>query len=337
MKIGIKCPVRIDFTGGFTDVNPFCANTEAHHINAAINSHVNIVIEPRNDGKFLIDSPNGKFIYPSFKKLKLDNKQRLISTAYEFFSFTKGVNLYISTEIPSGAGLGTSGALSAALVAGLYTINSGKPQKNNLGDLAVIASKIENAAGNISGLQDCFAAVFGKINQFSFYKDAWKIDPLNLSNEAIDILESRLLIAYPGGSRMSGKIVKKIMVEYTHGNHLVSDTLNSLNELSTELYFALKSIDLNCLVKLTKRILLLQEKLYPKMVTPKHKKLLKKLGVPKIGCKLLGGGGPGACILILCSTENAYKYSLSTLVEAEYQKIPVKIARDGIKINFLKP
>ncbi len=335
MKIKVKCPVRIDLTGGFTDVYPFYVKMEAHHINAAINSYVKIIIEPRNDGKFLVTSPDNKFEYPSFKKLEMDEKQKLISTAYKFFSFTKGANLSILLDVPSGAGLGTSGALSTALVAGLYAIKVGKSPKDNLGNLAMTASKIENTAGNLSGSQDHLASVFGKINQFSFYRDEWSRVPIQLPSGAIKVLESLLLIGYPGGRRTSGDIVTEVMTKYKSGDRNVSEALNGLNDLSTKIHSALKETDLARLAKLFRKVIYFQQKLSPSIIGVEHKELIEDLKIfPDIGYKMLGGGGPGACVLILSSNKEGYDRVSKILEELRYKKIPVKIASDGIKINF---
>ena len=79
-EISVRCPVRIDLAGGWSDVPAYCNLKSGEVVNVAINHYVT--------AKKIID------------------KNRRMTVQY-------------STEIPIGCGLGTSGAMNVALLAAI--------------------------------------------------------------------------------------------------------------------------------------------------------------------------------------------------------------------------
>ena len=79
-EISVRCPVRIDLAGGWSDVPAYCNLKSGEVVNVAINHYVT--------AKKIID------------------KNRRMTVQY-------------STEIPIGSGLGTSGAMNVALLAAI--------------------------------------------------------------------------------------------------------------------------------------------------------------------------------------------------------------------------
>ena len=79
-ELSVRCPVRIDLAGGWSDVPAYCNSKSGEVVNVAINHYVT--------AKKMID------------------KNRRMTVQY-------------STEMPIGSGLGTSGAMNVALLAAI--------------------------------------------------------------------------------------------------------------------------------------------------------------------------------------------------------------------------
>ena len=336
ITIETKCPARIDFTGGFTDVSPFRDRMKAIHINSAVDLYIQVRIKTRHDNRIFIHSPSEKIRkeFSSFSKLSKDVKYNFIATAMDTFSLRGGINIKIMSEIPTGIGLGSSGAFWVALVAALYLLSAHKKVIRNYGELAAKASDMENAAGFLGGRQDQFASVFGNINHFEFHQATWRVQPITLSKNKIKTLESHLIIAYRGGKRASSEIVTSVLSAYMSNHKNTYNVLKNLNGLAPEIELALRNMNLRLLAQLLDKVRVLQEKLYAGIIDKPNKRVIQRLShIPGVGSKMLGGGGNGACILVLSAINDVRPLVFSVLKEAQYTIMPVRITSYGLQVK----
>lgn len=330
--------MRVDFTGGFTDVAPFRNEKKAIHINATIDLYVRVKIKTRRDSIFAIYSPIEETPreFTSFRELSKDSRYKFITTALRTFSLIRGMDIIIITEAPMGVGLGSSGAFGVAFISACYLLRSQNKIISNHGEIAAIASDVENRAGLLGGRQDQFAAAYGGINRFEFFKNTWNVYQVSLNGNQIKKLESCLIIAHPGGRRMSSDIVSSVFSRYSQDSRRTYNVLESLNNFAFDIESALKDFNLQNLAKSFENVRLLQKRLHPGIVNNSHRLLIKELtNVPGVGSKMLGGGGSGACILIICPI-NGTKAVVSKILKArKYNIIPTRITRIGLrsKIN----
>lgn len=310
----IDCPTRIDFTGGFTDVVPFRNERSAHHVNLAIESRIFVTLKSRNDSELHIVSSGIAIAEKRMEQLDATIPRTLISHLLQKMPSQCGLDISICSYAPIGAGLGTSGSLTTALLAGLRILHDGPESITDLGRLAMDAVETGNSAGMLGGCQDEFAAAFGNLNYFSFTRDSWEVLPLELSAEKLEMLESHVIIAYPGGNRISGNIVRHVMSAYEKGDSLVSGALHNLNQYATEVRKAFINCNWQELLRLVREIRHEQQKLHPLMIDKKTEHVVAELErYSGIGVKLLGGGGPEACILVVCGSDHEFALSQSLL------------------------
>lgn len=237
------CPARVDFTGGFTYVLPFRAKQWVTHVNLAIDLPVSVAIETIEDKAIQIKDgvSNYSESFPSCESIP-DNRFSLIKTALRKFSINDGICIATDSNAPSGAGLGTSGALTVALVAALTAL-TGKTSPKRSTDLAALGAEVEQRAGGLAGLQDQFAAAVGGLNAFRFYNSKHSMEPVHLSDHQSKEMERHIFILYPGGKRHSTDIVTDVMNAYSNGDLATNNALNSLNSLAPGILSALKSMD----------------------------------------------------------------------------------------------
>lgn len=333
-----SCPARIDFTGGFTDVMPFRATQWVDHINLAIDLPVEVTLEPRSDGLIVLKNKRANINIAFASVDEIEERFSLIKAALKLFGVGSGLTITVDSHAPNGAGLGTSGALSVALAAAL-TVFVDRELPNNKAELAVTAAEIERMSGTLGGLQDQFAAAMGGLNLFRFYGSEYSSERINLSDQRIKELEQHVLVLYPGGSRRSTDIVTGVMKDYSRGNPVISNALSSLNKLAPKVLGAIESAWWEELSSLLENVGEQQIILHHDIINDGNQKVINDLNKESIkGIKLLGGGGSGACLLVVSLNDVARK-SIEDVSRANgVDVIPVRYAKDGIQVkveNFI--
>lgn len=228
MIIRSKAPLRIGFAGGGSDVSPFSDLYGGAILNATISMYAYATIQPRRDGKIILNSldKNTRIEYTSAEELEIDNKFELAKGVYnriikEFKKKPLSFELTTSVDAPPGSGLGTSSTLVVTIL-GAFA----EWLKLPLGeyDLAHLAYEIErNDLGMAGGKQDQYAATFGGVNFMEFYKDDKVIvNPLRVNSKYLNELAYNLVLYYTETSRLSSKIIK------TQSNNVIKNVVPSI-------------------------------------------------------------------------------------------------------------
>lgn len=89
------------------------------------------------------------------------------------------------------------------------------------------------------------------------------------------------------------------------------------------------------LVRLVREIRHGQQKLHPLMIDKKTEHVVAELErYSGIGVKLLGGGGPEACILVVCGSDHESALSRSLLKKYGHYILPVRVAKKGLQYTI---
>ena len=197
-----RSPLRITLGGGGTDLPSYYKEHGGFLIAAAIDKYVYAtVMRPFKPGIFLkysslenvknVDEVIHPIIRESLKIMKLRTPQIEITTL---------------ADIPSGTGLGSSGAFTTALLKSLFTHYKKTLHPRELAELACFI-EIEKLNEPI-GKQDQYISAFGGITEFKFNQDG-SVDasPLEISIETLHKLEDNLLLFFTGTSRSASAIL----------------------------------------------------------------------------------------------------------------------------------
>jgi D-glycero-alpha-D-manno-heptose-7-phosphate kinase len=215
MIIRSKAPLRLGLAGGGTDVAPFSELYGGAILNATISMYAYASIQPRNDGRIILNSMDKKEFYnlDSSDQLAIDGNLDLHKGIYNRIvrDFTKkSLSFELSTYVdaPPGSGLGTSSTLVVAIV-GAFAEWLNLPMGEY--DLAHLAYEIErNDLGMAGGKQDQYAATFGGVNFMEFYKDDNVIvNPLRIREKYLDELSHNLVLYHTATSRLSSSIIEQ--------------------------------------------------------------------------------------------------------------------------------
>jgi len=297
-------PLRLGLGGGSSDLAPFVRRYGGEVLNATINKCVHATLVPNDSDQILLRSEDYGITreYDSSKALPYDDELDLVCAVINRVRGTKeynvpksGFDIYLRSDAPPGAGLGTSSTVVVAIL-GLFNewcnIHMGNYQ------LAHLAWEIERVDMKMAGgKQDQYSAVFGGFNLMYFRQnDEVLIVPLKVPRSTLLELQNNLLLVYSGKTHKSGEII-------------MSQTPNSLEKFNWILH--IKNIAQAMVEDLLAKDLenfgelLSMEWLYKKRLSSKtSNEYLEKLAnaameAGSIGLKITGAGG-GGMFLIYC-------------------------------------
>ena len=213
MIIRSKTPLRLGLAGGGTDVSPYSDIYGGAILNATISMYAYATIEPRDDGKIVLEAVDRqeRVELKAENLLEINDKFDLLKGVYNKIvsNFSKKpLSFKLSTYVdaPPGSGLGSSSTLVVAILGAFV-----EWLKLPLGeyDIAQLAYEIERVDLKMTGgKQDQYAATFGGFNFMEFYKhDKVIVNPLRVNANHINELEHNLLLYYNNTSRISSEII----------------------------------------------------------------------------------------------------------------------------------
>ena len=214
MIIRSKAPLRLGLAGGGTDVAPYSDIYGGAILNATVNMYAYATIQPRTDGKIILNSldNDSKLEYKSTKYLEIDGRFDLAKGVYnrvvkDFVGKKLAFELTTFVDAPPGSGLGTSSTLVVAIL-GAFAEWLSLPLGEY--DLAHLAYEIERVDLNMAGgKQDQYAATFGGVNFMEFFKeDKVIVNPLRIKPVYLNELAFNLLLYYTETSRLSSRIIE---------------------------------------------------------------------------------------------------------------------------------
>jgi len=234
-----KAPLRLGLAGGGTDLPIYADRHGGACLNATINMYAMASIHPRVDGRIELISADFKqsLEIESREQLAIDGTLNLLKGVYnrmvrdyagEALSFT----LITDANVPIGSGLGTSSAVTVAVL-GAFREWLNLP----LGEyeLADLAFQIERVDLELSGgKQDQYAATFGGVNFMEFNDGDVIVNPLRIKREYLLELESNLLLYFTGTSRFSAEIIEE-KTRALQSDEAIMDRMHTLKDLAFEM------------------------------------------------------------------------------------------------------
>lgn len=274
--ISARAPTRIDFVGGWTDVQPFCEKQAGLVINAAVGVHAHVVVEETETAT----ESNDKFVRAACKR----------------FALTQ-VRVVLTSDAPLGSGLGGSGAVGVALVAALARYAKVDLSRS---EIAELAHDIEvRDLGVIGGKQDQYAAAFGGFLALTFLGDTVSIEPLALAPERVQELEARSVVVYTGQSRVSGNIHANVRDAFLAHNPDTLGALAAIRRVASAYRTTLQDGRLDDLGELLNENWDAQKQLHPSTTNATVDHFFRTAGgAGALGGKALGAGG-GGCLYFL--------------------------------------
>ena len=198
-----RAPTRITLGGGGTDLRSYYSKYGGFLIAGAINKYCTVLANRR-----FYDNIRLSYSQMEIKDRVADIEHRIFRAALELLSIEEGIELHSTADIPANCGLGTSSSFTVALLNALHTY---RRDFVNQKQLAEEACHIEiDMLGEPIGKQDQYVAAFGGLTCLTFEKsgDAL-VEPLLISHEALDQLESNIVMFFTGKERRASDILSE--------------------------------------------------------------------------------------------------------------------------------
>ncbi len=314
MKYISQAPLRIGLAGGGTDVSPYCDLHTGAVLNATINRYANVILIPRDNKKVVFHNINSGLRIEFDASGHLEDYPELTlqigvynRICREFSDEPLSCEIINSIDVPSGSGLGSSSALTVALIGAFV-----EWLKLPLGeyDIAQLAVNIERVELNmIGGQQDQYASTFGGFNFMEFYDNKRVIvNPLRIKPTSLKEIEFHLLMFYTHTRRESSKIIETQKSNVENNATGVLDATHQLKDQAYKMKEAILKDNFSLIGELLQSGWENKKKLAAGISNEKIEDIYKAaIDAGALGGKISGAGG-GGFIIFYCP--GVLKYSL---------------------------
>jgi D-glycero-alpha-D-manno-heptose-7-phosphate kinase len=289
-----KAPLRLSFSGGGSDVSPYCDEYGGCVLSTTIGMYAMGSLAVREDNQVSIFSVDYDELvkYELGSEINEGDKLSFLRAVIRRLNPPRGLNLYMHSDAPPGTGLGSSGTISA-LIVGL--INRAFNLMLTKYDMAKIAYEVEHDdLGRAVGQQDHYAAVFGGMNFMEFQKNGTTVYPLRVEPWILEELGYHLQMFYTRKRRDSTDIVASQVGFYKEKRRETMDALAEMKEITREMQRCLLRGHLKRFGELLHEAWLNKQRMNPGTVNPYLLELYDAARAKgALGGKLLGAGGGG--------------------------------------------
>lgn len=230
-----RAPLRVSFAGGGTDVAPYADERGGAVLSATINRYAYATLAVRGSSfsvrsldydasiRYALDDP---FVYDG----QLDLAKAVIDHFRRERGLQQGFELVLHNDAPPGSGLGSSSAITVAMVRAIADMMRLPLGSYEIADLAHRIERVD--VGIQGGKQDHYAAAFGGFNYMEFRDGLTVVTPLRLPEATVCELEYSVVFAYVGGSHFSSHILQRQVDNYRAAKVDAVDAMDRLKALA---------------------------------------------------------------------------------------------------------
>jgi D-glycero-alpha-D-manno-heptose-7-phosphate kinase len=334
--VNARSPLRIDFVG-MTDHIGFCREFGGDLINATINKYIYAAAQWRGDGKIVLRAPDqGDLTVEVAAAADLDphGKLGLAQEVLRRFDVSRGLEVVTYSEMPGGAGLGSSSTIATCLIAVMDALTG---YRMTAYEMAETARDCEaSALSTIYGWQDQYSPVTGGGVKFMRHWPAAtgrgiEVNHVNLSPGTLANLERGLVVAFSGISRPAKSILDHAWAAVEQHDQRVLDTFTSMSKMAGEIRRLLAEGRLEDLGPALAEVWRLHKSIHPDVTNDRLEQLYDTaIQHGATGGKGCGAGGGGA-MMFYAPPGRDYAVR-QALREADAQVFDISIDMHGLLI-----
>lgn len=318
----VQTPLRVSFLGGGTDFpSYFMEEGGTSILTSAIDKYIFVTIKKRFDPMIRVGYTRTEIVE------RVDDVQHeLIREAMRITGIQKGVEITTMGDIPAGAGLASSSAVTVGALHAMYTY---------LGE-SVTAERLAREACEIEidrlkkpiGLQDQYICALGGLRFLEFRPDGTVVaERIELEPRLSYRLNESLLLFYTGVTRKADSILDEQKANIKNSRKLLHQIKHMACLAKEELLMG----NLDIIGMLLHESWELKKQLASRVSNSTIDAIYEAaLKAGAIGGKITGAGG-GGFLLLYCPYEKreAVRDALSDL-----QEVPFNLEPDGSKVIF---
>jgi D-glycero-alpha-D-manno-heptose-7-phosphate kinase len=322
-----RSPLRITLGGGSTDLASFYTKFGGFMITAGINRYCTILADERFESAI-------RLAYSETENIDKvsDIRHPIFRESLRFIGIENRIEVHSIAYLPSNSGLGSSSSFTVALLNALHTY---KREYVSQKELAEQAAHIEiDVLKSPIGKQDHYASAISGLTCLTFEKDGNVIvEPLKVSNETLEQLETNLQFYYTGLSHDTNEILKEQDIKSKEDDPKMLDNLMRIKEIGLATRKALEDGVVDEFGYLLREHWMLKKQRTDKMTSPFidgcYQEALKN---GALGGKLIGSGG-GGFLMFYCQNGSGIRLlQAMNKMGLRYEKF--KFDFDGAKIIF---
>jgi D-glycero-alpha-D-manno-heptose-7-phosphate kinase len=339
MLIRARAPLRISFCGGGTDVPPYCDERGGVVLSGTINRYATATVVPGGDSftvrsidydqsvSYGVDDP---FVYDG----QLDLVKGVIDHFRRDGKLSEGLEVTLHNDAPPGSGLGSSSAITVALVSAIVELLRLPFDDYQVADLVYQIERLE--VGIKGGKQDQYATTFGGFNLIEFHPGGTVlVVPLRLRPETLWELEHRLVFAYVGGGHFSDQIIENQVRNYQTRRTESIHAMDRLKVLTQDMKRALLVGDLREFGELLHLAWESKSQMAKGITNSKIDELYDAvIRAGAVGGKMSGAGG-GGFMFFVCDPLRRYAVQ-ETLRKTGSQLVNLTFVEPGVRTWTLK-
>jgi D-glycero-alpha-D-manno-heptose-7-phosphate kinase len=334
----VRSPMRISFAGGGTDLPAYYEHFGGAVLSTAINKYFYTVLCKRNDGRIQVISSDLR-VFETWRDIAgmdiLGSGLEIPLAVLKDLACDISVDLFLSSEIPPGTGLGSSASVCVNILKTLTTYLNHPLSKYELAERAYYVAR--NILGRHVGRQDEFAAAFGGLNFITFHPDGFtEVQPLHPDPELLAELQSKLMLFFTGSAHHSWTILKEQETSTRSHTGPAVDALHHVRALADRMLAALQAADLSLFGSLLDEGWQAKKRISGKISNPRidHLYQLARHHGAR-GGKITGAGG-GGFLLLYCEGEQQESVRLALHAEG-IQEMAFAFDNNGTQVIVNDP
>ncbi len=330
-------PIRICDNGCWTDTW-FAGHGQVFNVAVYPYAEVQVAIHPARETapRLMIHAENFGERYELRHEAPPWGPHPLLEAAIAYMKIPRDLRLDVTihSDAPSGAGTGTSAAVTVALIGALDALTPGQLTPH---EVANAAQRVETEMlGRQCGIQDQLASAYGGINYIEMfdYPHA-SVSPVLVPDPIWWEFERRLVLVYLGKSHDSSAIHEEVIRSLQDAGP-DSRAIAELRRQAPHSRDALYAGDFHALGRAMTESTEAQERLHSALVGTEARQVIeiaKAHGA--LGWKVNGAGGEGGSLTLLCGESSAAKRSLIRDIEEAskaFRSIPIYLSRHGLRV-----
>ncbi|HZJ54215.1 MAG TPA: hypothetical protein VFD38_08775 [Myxococcaceae bacterium] len=283
-----RAPVRFSLGGGGSDLPSYCSQHGGFVVSAAVDKFVFVCVARR-----FYDTIRLAYSETETVASVDEIRHRIFRAALKGMGFTGGLELHSLADVPANTGLGSSSSFTVALLNGLHAF---RRESVPAEQLAREACELEiGVLQEPIGKQDQYIAAYGGISAMTFHPDGRvDVERLDLRDEVIDELESRLVIFYSGVERAASSVLVQQAGSIVENRDAAIERMHRIKALGHETRRILLAGELDAYGEMLHEHWTQKRRLAASMsdgTIDEHYEAARRAGA--LGGKLMGAGGGG--------------------------------------------
>lgn len=317
-----RVPLRLSLGGGGTDL-PFYSNKHGGSVmTGAISLSVTVVARlGAVDGHW-------RFHHDSTEMATrvADLKNAYMREALRIVDISEPCEVASLGPVPSGTGLGSSGAFAVGLLAALHALKGDYPSALEIAEEAFVLES--DHLNRPVGRQDPYACALGGLQRIDIQTDgSVRAEPLSISATHKEDLQRQVQLYYSGVRRDSSSHLHLAPAEVESRMGDLMDTF----QIGLESQMALESGDIKTFSTLIARHWAVKTKNSPG--SHWRKLVMAAVDAGAAAGKVVGAGGGG--FLMICSEPSKTSSVQSKLESLGLTRVPFRFVQEGLAVTTL--